>query len=64
MVYPRRGSSIDSSALLPSVSIVDTPLLDISSTEIRRRVQQGLDIGGMVPQAIEPMVRRLYLNFS
>lgn len=63
-VYPRRGSSIDSSALPPSVSIVDTPLLDISSTEIRRRVQQGLDIGGMVPQTIEPMVRRLYLNFS
>lgn len=64
VVYPRRGSDIDLTSLPPTVTVVDTPLLDVSSTEIRQRVQQGESISGMVPRVIEPLVRRLYLNFS
>ena len=64
VVYPRRGNDIDRSSLPHTVSVVDTELLDISSTEIRQRVQQGLDIKTMVPKAIVPLVRKLYLNFS
>ena len=64
VVYPRRGSDIDRSALPSSVSVVNTELLDVSSTEIRQRIQQGESVGTMVPRAIAPLVRRLYLNFS
>ena len=60
VVYPRRGSIIDHSTLPSSVTIVDTHLLDISSTEIRQRVASGQSISGMVPTVIEPIVRRLY----
>lgn len=64
VVYPRRDSNICRSTLPANVSIFDTELYDISSTEIRQRVKLGQSIRGMVVPAIEPLVRRLYLNFS
>lgn len=56
-VYPRRGAAVDTSAVLPEgVTMVDTPLIDISSTEVRRRVRSGLPIDGMVPAAVGRMI--------
>ncbi len=60
VVYPRRGSELDTTLLPQHVSVVDTELLDISSTEVRQRVASGDSIGGMVPKSIEALVRRLY----
>ena len=55
------GCFILDTTLLPQhVSVVDTELLDISSTEVRQRVACGDSIGGMVPKSIEALVRRLY----
>ena len=59
VVYPRRGSET-SSTLPPSVRMVNTELIDISSTDIRQRVQQGDPITGLVPPQIEALVRKLY----
>ena len=60
VVYPRRGSTIDTASLPDHVRVVSTRLLDISSTDIRRRVAAGESIRGMVAPVIEPLVRRLY----
>ena len=60
VVYPRRGSETDTTSLPSTVKIVNTELIDISSTEIRQRVQQGESIKEMVPSSIEPLVQRLY----
>ncbi|MBO4464853.1 MAG: nicotinate-nucleotide adenylyltransferase [Prevotella sp.] len=60
VVYPRRGSETDTTTLPSTVKIVNTELIDISSTEIRQRVQQGESIKEMVPSSIEPLVQRLY----
>lgn len=60
VVYPRRGSDIDRRTLPAGVTIVDTELLDISSTEIRRRIAEGQGISGMVPPVVEPLVKRFY----
>ena len=60
VVYPRRGSETDTTALPSSVKIVNTELIDISSTEIRQCVQKGESIKEMVPSSIEPLVQRLY----
>jgi nicotinate-nucleotide adenylyltransferase len=38
--------------------IVDLPVLDVSSTEIRHRVRQGQSIAGMVAPAVEDYIRQ------
>ncbi len=52
IVYPRRGSDIDLTSLPPMVSVVEAELLDISSTDIRRRVSRRQPITGLVPDSI------------
>ena len=60
VVYPRRGSALDRSTLPPSVAVAETELLDVSSTEIRRRISQRQSISGLVPAVIETLVSSVY----
>lgn len=60
VVYPREGCDIDTATLPPTVHLVDTPLYNVSSTEIRADVQAGRDISGKVPACIADDVKRLY----
>jgi nicotinate-nucleotide adenylyltransferase len=60
VVYPRRGSETDASHLPATVTMADTELLDVSSTEIRQRIHQGLSVKAMVPTVIEPLLKRCY----
>lgn len=41
LIYRRPGCEMDEMLLPPSVQVVDTPLYDISSTEIRESVKKG-----------------------
>lgn len=60
VVYPRKGCDIGK---VPSgVTMVETPLLNISSTEIRQRIKEGKSIHGMVPDCIEPLAMQYYSN--
>jgi len=53
VVYPRHGSPINLAAMPPTVTVVDTPLINISSTEVRRRLHRKESISGLVPLAVE-----------
>lgn len=44
VIYPRPGYAVDAASLPASVRLVDTPLLEVSSTFIRRALQEGKDI--------------------
>lgn len=58
-VYPRKDYPIDG-PLPPNVKLVHTPLFPLSSTEVRERVTEGLDIHGWVPENIEDDVKKIY----
>lgn len=48
------------------VCIVDTPLMEVSSSDIRQRVREGAPIRYQVPEAVEAYIRahRLYVGES
>lgn len=52
-VYPRRGCDIDAASLPENVRLLDTELLDVSSTQVRKLVGDGLPIAGIVPPCVE-----------
>jgi len=56
-IYPRRGDTIDSTTLPANVFLLDTGLIDVSSTEIRRRISQGLSIDSLVPPSVAETIR-------
>lgn len=43
-IYRRTGSTIDAASLPPTVHLVNTPMYDISSTQIRDAIQKGKDV--------------------
>lgn len=64
-IYPRPGSTIDPSSLPGNVTLIDAQLLDISSTDIRRRVARGMSIEGMVPDSVLDDIRNIdFRNIS
>ena len=44
LIYPRLGYPIDASSLPDSVQLVNAPIFDISSTEIRKALDEGKDV--------------------
>lgn len=61
-VYPREGSSLPEWVMTtPNISIVDVPLLNISSTDIRNMIKKGEDITPFIPKKIVSEVENLYL---
>ena len=58
VVYPRKDSDIGE--VPEGVTIVETPLLNISSTEIRHHIAKGESIHGMVPESIELLAIQNY----
>ncbi len=50
VVYPREGF----------LGTFEAPLVNVSSTEIRKRIAKGESLDGLVPQIIIPQVRHYY----
>ena len=61
IVYPRKGYDVDIASMPPGVSYCDMPTIDISSTDIRRRVHTGMPISDLVPPAVEQIIRSRHL---
>lgn len=60
------GSREDNPSSAPAIFLVDAATRDVSSTDIRRRLQAGLPIAGMVSTPVETHIRQhqLYVQAS
>ena len=56
VIYPRTGDDVDATTLPPNVSVINTPRIDISSTEIRKKLSLSEDIHGLVPEKVRKML--------
>lgn len=56
-VFRRKGSSYRS--LHKNIKVLDTPIIELSSTEIRNRLKEGKSIAYMVPEKIEKILKEL-----
>lgn len=59
-VYPRPGVALRPTELPPRVTLIDTGLHDVSSTEIRQRIRHGQPIADLVPPGIADMAHDYY----
>lgn len=62
LLLPRPGFKIDMELISPlKVSIIPIEPCNISSTDIRKRIDSGLSITGLVPEELEAKITELYL---
>ena len=52
LIYRRPGCAMDETTLPPSVQMADTPLYDISSTEIRDAISEGRDMSRWLDEKV------------
>ncbi|MCD8318955.1 MAG: nicotinate-nucleotide adenylyltransferase [Paraprevotella sp.] len=58
LIYPRPGYPINPSALPAGVTLADTPLIALSSTELRRHIARGEDASYGLDEAVWQEIRR------
>lgn len=64
IIYPRQGYDITPADLPQGVRLVNTPLYNVSSTEIRADIAAGRDISGKVPSTILSEVEKEFSRGS
>lgn len=58
IIYPRPGHPVHQDSLPPNVRLVDTPLLEISSTFIRQALKEGKDVRYFLPERVYDYIRK------
>lgn len=62
IVYPRQGSKVSDVKFQDSdIQIVETPLINISSTQIRQRLQEGKSVRGLVNTEVAMVIEQEHL---
>ncbi len=60
-VFPREGADIDRVNLPVNVTVVDVPLVNVTSTMLRKKIREGKDIRSYVPLAVAREVEKSLL---
>ncbi|MBQ9651848.1 MAG: nicotinate-nucleotide adenylyltransferase [Prevotella sp.] len=63
IVYPRDGYPVDTTQLPTTVRMVDTPLYNVSSTEIRQRLAAGKSVTRLIDKSVASYITRNRLYF-
>ena len=60
LIYPRPGVDMDAVSQLPNATVVLAPLMEISSSFIRRSIKDGKDIRHLVPARAYQYMREMH----
>ena len=60
IIYPRLNAPFNKQSLPLNAHLLDTPLYNISSTEVRRRIREGENVNQLIPPEIIPLATRYY----
>jgi nicotinate-nucleotide adenylyltransferase len=60
-VYPRPGSTGGELINHPKVKLVDTPLMEISSTMIRQAIKEKKDVRYFLPEAVWNYIKEMHI---
>jgi nicotinate-nucleotide adenylyltransferase len=60
LIYPRPGTDPQALAAVPNSTLVDAPMMEISSSFIRRAIRQGKDVRHLVPVRAYAYMREMH----
>ena len=60
LIYPRPGVDMDAVTQLPNATVVNAPLMEISSSFIRNAIKDGKDIRHLVPARAYQYMREMH----
>ncbi len=60
LIYPRPGTDIESASRLPNATLVNAPMMEISSSFIRQAIKEGKDVRHLVPARAYTYMREMH----
>ncbi len=60
LIYPRPGTDIEMASRLPNATLVDAPMMEISSSFIRQAIKDGKDVRHLVPAKAYTYMREMH----
>jgi nicotinate-nucleotide adenylyltransferase len=60
LIYPRPGKGMDTSSELLNATLVNAPLMEISSSIIRKAIREGKDVRHLVPAKAFQYMREMH----
>ena len=60
LIYPRPGTDKEVASQLPNATLVDAPMMDISSSFIRQAIKEGKDVRHLVPARAYTYMREMH----
>jgi len=60
LIYPRPGTILDPTTSIPNATIVDAPMMEISSSFIRKAIRNGKDVRHLVPAKAYTYMREMH----
>jgi len=60
LIYPRPGTDKESASRLPNATLVNAPMMEISSSFIRQAIKEGKDVRHLVPARAYNYMREMH----
>ena len=60
LIYPRPGTDMKAASRLPNTTLVDAPLMEISSSFIRNAIREGKDVRHLMPAKAYQYMREMH----